>query len=110
MKRVTWFVGGVATGAVGAHYAKRKVRHAADQFTPAQLARGMADRVGRQVRHLADAVREGREAMVLREDELRARRDGRVEPLDAHLGPSDRVLVDGRQVEPGRVILLRQAK
>lgn len=110
MKRVTWFVGGVAAGAVGANYAKRKVQQTASQLAPATIARGAADRLSRRTRDLVDAVREGREAMHGREDELKARRDGRIDTLDAHVGPDDQVLVDGRVVEPGRVIVLRRAK
>jgi hypothetical protein len=110
VKRVTWFVGGVAAGAVGANYAKRKVQQTASQLAPATVARGVVDRVGRRARDVVDAVREGRDAMNDREDELKARRDGRIEPLDAHVGPDDQVLVDGRVVEPGRVIVLRRAK
>jgi hypothetical protein len=36
MKRVTWFVSGVATGAVGVGAAKRKIRSAAAELTPAR--------------------------------------------------------------------------
>jgi hypothetical protein len=35
MRRVTWFVGGVVAGAAGAGYAKKKVREATAQLTPA---------------------------------------------------------------------------
>jgi hypothetical protein len=111
IKRATWFVGGVAAGAAGASYAKRKVtrtvKRTAATLAPANLARAAADRVRDQGRHIADAAREGRAAMRSREDELRARRDARVEPLDDHLAPGDQLLVDGRPVESGRVIVLR---
>ena len=107
MKRLTWFVGGVAAGAAGASYAKRKVRLVAAQLAPVQVARGAAGRVRARGRVVADAVREGRGAMRDREDELRARRDGRIDTLDGHLGPDDQLLVDGRPVESGRVIVLR---
>jgi hypothetical protein len=110
MRRVTWFVGGVAAGAAGASYAKRKVQRTAAQLAPARVARGAVDRLGQRTRNVVDAVREGREAMQHREDELKARRDGRVDTLDAHVGPDDQLLVDGRPVEPGRVIVLRRAK
>ena len=62
---------------------------------------------------LSDAWATGKEAMHDKENELKARRDGRVETLSSHshldpLQPGDEVLVDGERVEPGRVIVLRQ--
>lgn len=110
MRRITWFVGGVAAGAAGANYAKRKVRSTAAQLSPTKVARTTFDRAKQRALDLSDAVRDGRNAMHVREDELRARRDGRIDTLDAHVGPDDQLLVDGRPVEPGRVIVLRQAK
>jgi hypothetical protein len=118
MRRLTWFAGGVAAGAAGAGYAKRKVRRTvqrrvvdtASQLSPVHVARGAVDRAKRRSRDVADAVREGRTAMHHREDELKARRDGRVDTLDAHVGPEDQLLVDGQPVETGRVIVLRRAK
>lgn len=107
MKRATWFVSGAVAGVVGAGYAKRKVKSTAAQLAPVQVARGAVDRVKGRVHDVGDAVREGREAMRLRERELKARIDGRAMPLDAALGPDDQVLVDGRAVEPGQVIVLR---
>lgn len=108
MRRVTWFIGGVAAGAAGATYAKRKVRQTASQLAPTHVARTAVDGVKRRSRDLVDAVRDGRDAMRTREDELRARRDGRIDTLDAHVGPRDTLLVDGQPVEPGRVIVLRR--
>lgn len=110
MRRITWFVGGVAAGAAGANYAKRKVRSTAAQLSPTKVARTTFDRAKRRALDVTDAIRDGRDAMHTREDELRARRDGRIDTLDAHVGPDDQLLVDGRPVEPGRVIVLRQAK
>lgn len=108
MKRITWFVTGVAAGATGANYAARKVKQTASQLAPANVAKGAADRARRGGRHVVDAVREGRSAMRAREDELKARRDQRVESLDDHLEPGDQLLVDGQPVESGRVIVLKQ--
>lgn len=108
MKRVTWFVSGVAAGAAGASYAKRKVRQTAAQLAPANVARSAASKVRDQGRHVVDAMREGRAAMHAREDELKARRDARVEPLDSRLDADEQVLVDGRPVDAGRVIVLKQ--
>ena len=108
MGRLTWFAGGVAAGAVGAGYAKRKVRRTAAQIAPASAVRGLADRARSTGRVVADAVREGREAMRYHEDELRARRDGRLTSLDEHVDPDDQVYVDGVPVESGRVIVMRR--
>ena len=108
MKRVTWFVTGVAAGATGTAYAAKKVKRTAAQLAPANVARGAADRVKQTGRHVVDAVREGRAAMHTREDELKARRDARVASLDDHLDPGDQILVDGRPVETARVIVLKQ--
>lgn len=110
MKRVTWFVTGVAAGATGAGYATRKVKRTAAQLAPANVAKGAADRARRRGRQVADAVREGRIAMRAREDELKARRDARIETLDDRLDPGDQLLVDGRPVDTARVIVLKQRR
>jgi hypothetical protein len=107
MGRLTWFAGGLAAGAVGAGYAKRKVRRTASQIAPSSAVRVAADRVRSTSRVVADAVREGRHAMRYHEDELRARRDGRLTSLDQHVAPGDQVYVDGVPVESGRVIVMR---
>jgi hypothetical protein len=107
MKRLTWFVGGVAAGASGVGYAKRKVKAKAAQVSPLGVARGAAQRARRTVGTVADAVREGRHAMTQHEDELKARRDGRLTTLDQHVQPGDRVFVDGVAVESDRVIVMR---
>lgn len=108
MRRVTWFVSGAVAGAAGVGYAKRKVRATAAQFAPSQVAASAVARARDRLSDLADAVREGRAAMRLKEAELRALRDGSAEPLAPDLAPGDQLLVDGRPVEPGRVIVLRQ--
>jgi hypothetical protein len=108
MKRLSWFVGGVAAGAAGAGYAKKKVKHTAAQLAPVNVAKRAAGSIRDQGRHVVDAIREGRTAMHSKEDELRARRDARVETLDDRLEPGDQLLVDGRPVETGRVIVLKQ--
>jgi hypothetical protein len=110
MKRVTWFVTGVAAGAAGAGYAAKKVKHTVSQMAPANVARTAAGKVRDRSRQVADAVREGRAAMHAREDELKARRDARVETLDDRLEPGDQLLVDGRPVDTARVIVLKQKK
>lgn len=108
MKRVTWFVTGAAAGAAGATYATKKVKQTASQLAPANVAKGAAVRARRGGGQFVDALREGRAAMRAREDELKARRDARVETLDDHLDPGDRLLVDGQPVDVGRVIVLKQ--
>jgi hypothetical protein len=107
MKRVTWFAGGVVAGVATAGYAKRKVKATASQIAPAQMARSAADNMLAKSRDVLDAVREGRMVMKHTEDELRARRDGRLVSLDEHVGPDDQVFVDGVPVESGRVIVMR---
>lgn len=110
MKRVTWFVSGAVAGVMGAGYAKRKVKATASQLAPVNVARGAADRVKTRLHDVGDAVREGRDAMRTKEQELKARVDGRAVPLDTALAPGDQVLVEGRAVEPGQVIVLRDVR
>ncbi len=110
MKRVTWFVTGIAAGAAGTNYASRKVKQTAAQLAPANVARGVARTVRQSARRLADAASEGRSAMRDREDELKARRDARLQSIDDQLEPGDQLLVDGRPVDSGRVIVLKQKR
>jgi cytochrome c len=110
MKRVTWFAGGVVAGVASAGYAKKKVKQTASQMAPAQIARSAASTVRSRTRNVADAVREGRQVMKHTEDELKARRDGRLVSLDEHVAPGDQVYVDGIPVESGRVIVMQQRK
>ncbi len=99
MKRVTWFAGGVVAGIASAGYAKKKVKETASQVAPAQLARSAASSVRSKTSDVVDAIREGRQVMKHTEDELRARREGRLTSLDEHVAPGDQVFVDG---VPGR--------
>lgn len=108
IKRLTWFAGGVAAGVAGAGYAKKKVKETAAQLAPVQVAKGVASKARSAGRSVADAVRDGRQAMHHHEDELRAKREGRLESLEDHVDPGDQVFVDGRPVESGRVIVMRQ--
>ena len=110
MKRVTWFVTGVAAGATGANYATRKVKERAQQFKPANVAAGAATKAKEGGARLVEAIRDGRAAMQAKEDELRARRDHVVEPVDGRLEPGEQLLVDGEPVETGRVIVLKQRR
>ena len=103
IKRVTWFVSGALAGAAGAGLAKRKVKQVANRLAPRSVVHGLTGRV-------RDAVAEGRLAMRAKESELQARYDGRVSTLADDLEEGDAVLVDGRPVEPGQVIVLKQVR
>jgi hypothetical protein len=103
IKRLTWFVSGAIAGVAGAGLAKRKVKKAATRLTPKNVVRGLTSRV-------KDAVAEGRLAMRAKESELQARYDGRVSTLADDLEAGDEVLVDGRPVAPGQVIVLKQVR
>jgi hypothetical protein len=103
IKRMTWFFGGAVAGVAGVSVAKRKMKQAAGQLTPKKIAHGVTSRVH-------DAFAEGRRAMRSREAELRARLDGSPAVLADDLEDGDEVLVDGRPVEPGQVIVLKQVR
>ena len=112
MKRATWFIGGVATGAIGVTAAKRKIRTKAAELSPAQVARRAGGGARRRMQDVSAALREGRRAMRAKELELRARMDGRMTSLADAL-PDDEIesiLVDGKEVSPGQVIVLRQVR
>jgi len=108
MKRATWFVGGVAAGAAGANYATKKVKQKVAQTSPAHVAKTAVAGARNTAGRVVDAVREGRQAMRQHEDELKARREGRLTSLDEHVAPGDQVFVDGVPVDSGRVIVMRQ--
>ncbi len=110
MKRITWFVTGVAAGVTSASYATKKIKRTASQLAPVNVAKGAASRAKQGGRKVVAAVKEGRAAMHAREDELKVRRDARVETLDEHLEPGDQLLVDGQPVDTGRVIVLKQRR
>lgn len=110
MKRVTWFVTGAVAGVAGAGYAKRKVKRAAAQLAPVHVAKSAVAKVRDRSRDVAEAVRDGRQAMKAKESELKARLAGTAASLADELEPDDQVLVDGLPVEPGQVIVLRQVR
>ncbi len=110
MRRVTWFVTGVAAGATGANYAAKKIKERAARLTPVNVARSAATKAKDGGRHVVEAFREGRDAMRDREEQLKARRDHEVEPVDGRLAPGEQLLVDGHPVESGRVIVLKQRR
>jgi hypothetical protein len=78
-----------ALGAAAGVYAVRKVTKAAEAYTPAGVAHGLAE-FGDGLRELAAAVREG---MAEREDELRAALgiDTDTTPVDAGADPRPRL-------------------
>ena len=76
IKRVTWFVAGAATGAAGAIATARKVRRTAERLAPSNVARTAVDGIRDRAHDVAEAVREGKLAMVAKEQQLRAMRDG----------------------------------
>ena len=108
MKRVTWFAGGIAAGIAGAGYAKKKVKEAASNVAPAHVAKAAVSKARAKTRDIADAVREGRAVMSQHEEELRAKNEGRLESLEDHVEPGDKVFVDGQPVDSARVIVMRQ--
>jgi hypothetical protein len=110
MRRFTWFLGGIAAGAAGAEYTRRKVRSKAAELAPAQVVRRAAGGVRSLGDRVGEALREGRVAKRSREAELRARLEGRASTLADELGADARLQVDGRPVEPGRVIVLRDVR
>ena len=82
-KRIFWLSTGVAVGAGGAFWAKRKVEETVEQYLPEQVAvRAAATAKGLGTTVRAAAV-EGREAMRATEAELRARVDARTFVGDA---------------------------
>lgn len=113
IKRFMWFVSGVVAGVGGVVFTGRRVKRKVVSFAPVKVVGRATEATRSRLGRIGDAYREGRDAMREREDELKARRDGRleqlstVEPIDP-LGPDDQILVDGRRIEPGRVIVLRQ--
>ena len=66
-KRARWVAVGYSLGAGTSYLAARRLRRAAQRYTPA----GVANRVGGTARHVQDAVAAGRNSMRDREDELR---------------------------------------
>ena len=82
MKRVTWFVGGVAAGVAGAGYAKKKVKAQAARLAPGNVAKGVVSKVKQTGQHVVSAVRDGRDAMHDKEDELRSLLDAEQKVVD----------------------------
>jgi len=106
LKRVSWFVSGAIAGIAGAGLAKRKVKQTAAQLAPTNIAKTAAAKVREKGHDVADAVRDGREAMRAKESELRAKLAGdnmHTNDLDG-LGAVDPRVVAGS----GHVIVVEQ--
>lgn len=95
MKRVTWFAAGMVSGAAGTIYMAKKVREKAEALKPVNVAKSAAAKAKERAHDLVDAVREGRQAMLDKEAELKALRDEGIDPADVV------------PVQPGQVIVLR---
>jgi hypothetical protein len=88
-KRIFWMSTGIAVGASGAFWAKRKVEETVEQYLPEQVtvrAAATAKGLGTTVRQ---AAVEGREAMRTTEAELRARVEARTFVGDPPPHPKD---------------------
>jgi hypothetical protein len=113
IKRLIWFVSGVVAGISGVLFAGKRVKRSVTGFTPVKVAQRAAQTTRSRLSSVGDAFREGRDAMRDKEFEMKAKRDGRVDSLD-QLGPipplqqGDELLVDGKRIEPGRVVVLRE--
>ena len=57
MKRLTWFMGGAAAGVLGASVAKKKVKAAAAELSPANLAHKAVERTRESVHHGVEVVK-----------------------------------------------------
>ena len=110
MKRVSWFVSGAVAGVAGAGYAKRKVKETASQLAPSNIAKTAVAKVRERGHDVADAIRDGREAKREKESELRAKLgtpSATGPSRAAQVGPDDVMVIEGRPVETGQVIVLR---
>ncbi|MBJ7426225.1 MAG: hypothetical protein JHD22_04735 [Ilumatobacteraceae bacterium] len=104
---------GVVAGISGVLYAGKRVKRSVTSFTPIKVAQRATQTTRSRLNSVADAFREGRDAMRDKEFEMKAKRDGRVESFDQQgsirpLQPGDELLIDGKRIEPGRVIVLRE--
>ena len=113
IKRLIWFVSGVVAGISGVLFAGKRVKRSVTSFTPIKVAQRATQSTRSGLNSVADAFREGRDAMRDKEFEMKAKRDGRVESFNQQgsirpLQPGDELLIDGKRIEPGRVIVLRE--
>lgn len=106
-RRSVWFVSGVAAGAGGVVYVRRKVAGIVEAVRPGHVAGTVAGAARRAGQRVSGAVHEGISAGRRRERELRAERDGQLVRLSDYLESGDEVMVDGEPVDSARVIVLR---
>ena len=109
IKRFIWFIGGTLAGVAGTVVAGRRVKRRVRTLAPVRIAQDTSSRLRGRIDDLGRAVDEGRQAMHVRERELRARIEGRSSTLSELEGPvtdADALLVDGQPIEPGRVVVL----
>ena len=100
---MTWFVGGAVAGVAGVGVAKRKMKQAATQLTPKRSSTESPT-------ECTTPTSKGSSPSERERAELRGRMDGTAHSLADHLDEGDWVLVDGRPVEPGQVIVLKQIR
>lgn len=77
-KRTFWFVTGTAAGLGSSLWVQRRVRTAVERYVPEKVQARAADAARRVGPTLRDAVTEGRDAMRLREAEMRAEVESRL--------------------------------
>ncbi len=100
-KRVFWLGTGVAVGASGAFWAKRKVEETVEQYLPEQVAVRAAETAKGLGTTVRQAAAEGREAMRTTEAELRARVEARTFVGKAPAAPEPKPATGARRA--GRV-------
>ncbi len=98
-KRIFWMGTGVAVGASGAFWAKRKVEETIEQYLPEQVAVRAATTAKGLGTTVRQAAAEGREVMRSTEAELRARVEARTFVGDAPVPPK---VEEPRSVGPRR--------
>jgi hypothetical protein len=103
IKRITWFAAGAAVGTVGTVAAGRKLKQAADQLRPVNVAKSAAIRVKARGQDVAAAVREGRAQARAKETQLRAARDGSLpdDPFAVPAGTTVNYIVVNAAEVPG---------
>ena len=92
IKRLIWFVSGVVAGISGVLFAGKRVKRSVTSFTPIKVAQRATQSTRSGLNSVADAFREGRDAMRDKEFEMKAKRDGRVESFDQIVARGPRVM------------------
>lgn len=97
-KRTFWMTTGVAVGASGAFWAKRKVEQTVERYLPEEVAARVTTSTKDLGRTVRAAASEGRAAMRATEAELRARVEERTFVGPAKPEPAPAAATGGRQV------------